>query len=86
VIVRLARQGAQIRLDVEDQGYGIPREALPRIFWRFYRASNSQQISAKGIGIGLYVVRQIVELHGGRVEVESTENVGSTFTVWLPAA
>jgi signal transduction histidine kinase len=70
-------------LSVADEGLGIPQEALPRIFNRFYRAPNAaQQVS--GIGVGLFVVRQIVELHGGRIDVQSTEGEGSTFYVWLP--
>ncbi|NJM05895.1 GAF domain-containing protein [Candidatus Gracilibacteria bacterium] len=70
-------------ISVADQGLGIPNEALPRIFNRFYRAPNAaQQVS--GMGVGLFVVRQIVELHGGRIEVQSKEGMGSTFFVWLP--
>jgi PAS domain S-box-containing protein len=70
-------------LSVADEGLGIPSEALPRIFNRFYRAPNAaQQVS--GMGVGLFVVRQIVEMHGGRIEVESIEGQGSTFFVWLP--
>jgi signal transduction histidine kinase len=69
-------------LDVRDQGVGIPAADVPRIFERFARASNVG--GAAGSGIGLAVVRQIVEAHGGRITVRSQEGLGSTFTVRLP--
>jgi len=77
---------ANARLRVEDRGLGIPPEALDQIFGRFYRAENTASYQLSGIGVGLYVVKQIVELHGGHVEVESVEGEGSTFTVLLPLA
>lgn len=77
---------ANARLRVEDRGLGIPSEALDQIFGRFYRAQNTASYQVSGIGVGLYVVKQIVELHGGHVEVESVEGEGSTFTVLLPLA
>jgi PAS domain S-box-containing protein len=74
----------QARLSVSDHGIGIPEAARERIFERFYRAGNAEQNQIGGMGIGLYIVKQIVSLHGGRVEVESQVGSGSTFTVWLP--
>ena len=70
-------------LAVQDQGFGIPVEDLPRIFGRFHRGQNVAERIA-GIGIGLVGVRKIVELHGGTVAVASREGTGSTFTVRLP--
>jgi len=70
-------------LAMHDQGVGIPAEDLPRIFERFHRASNVRG-RIVGTGLGLSGVRQIVEQHGGTVEVESVEGHGSTFTVRLP--
>ena len=70
-------------LTVADQGIGIPAEDLPHIFTRFYRASNVGD-SVPGTGIGLASARQIVEQHGGSIEVASREGSGSTFTVHLP--
>ncbi len=68
---------------VSDRGVGIPAADLPRVFDLFYRASNVvHQFS--GTGIGLAAARQLVERHGGSIEVESVENVGTTFTVRLP--
>ena len=72
------------RLVVSDQGIGIPESAQERIFEHFYRADNADKDYISGMGIGLYVVKQIVMLHGGRIEVQSQVGVGSTFIVWLP--
>ncbi|MDQ3703591.1 MAG: ATP-binding protein, partial [Chloroflexota bacterium] len=70
-------------LTVRDQGVGIPAPEVPRIFEPFYRAQNvAHRIS--GIGLGLAGSRQIVEQHGGTIQVESREGHGSTFTVRLP--
>jgi two-component system phosphate regulon sensor histidine kinase PhoR len=88
VVVRLARRndaaGSWAELSVADSGMGIPAEELPRVFERFYRASNAGVV--KGTGVGLATVRQIVEQHGGRIEIASTEGAGTTVTVRLPLA
>ncbi len=72
-----------VMIEVVDNGIGIPKQELPSIFERFYRASNVSPNIA-GTGLGLAIVKEIIELHGGRIEVESEENVGSTFRIWLP--
>jgi signal transduction histidine kinase len=82
--VRVARQGSMACIDVIDQGIGIPAEDIPHLFERFYRASNMDEQQISGMGIGLYVVQELVNLHGGSVAVESTPRQGSTFTVCLP--
>ena len=69
---------------VTDQGIGIPQQALPRLFERFYRAGQVDTGGIGGLGIGLYVVKEIVTLHGGTITVTSMEGVGSTFTICLP--
>jgi hypothetical protein len=69
-------------LRVQDQGVGIPLDALPNLFDPFKRASNVQHIP--GTGLGLAIARQCVELHHGKIEVESILNQGTTFTVTLP--
>lgn len=69
---------------ITDEGIGIPQDALPNLFQRFYRAPNVQRSQIVGTGVGLYVIKEIVARHGGEVRVQSTERVGSTFTVFLP--
>jgi signal transduction histidine kinase len=74
----------QVAVQVRDHGVGIPSDALPHLFERFYRVSNAVDRHIQGTGIGLYVVKEIMALHGGQVEVTSQEGVGSTFTIRLP--
>jgi signal transduction histidine kinase len=84
VRVRLERRERWACLIVVDQGIGIPPEALSQMFQPFYRAPNTLEQPIVGMGIGLYVVKEIVALHGGEVEVNSVEGQGSTFLVRLP--
>jgi signal transduction histidine kinase len=84
VVVRVEQHGTQARLQVTDEGMGIPTDDQPHLFQRFYRASNAEAQYMSGMGIGLYVVKEIVTLHGGTVAVASCEGAGSTFTVSLP--
>ena len=71
-----------MRIAVRDHGIGIAPEALERIFERFERAVSSRNYG--GLGLGLYIVRRIVEAHGGTIRVESAPGEGSTFLVELP--
>jgi signal transduction histidine kinase len=80
------RRNADAAVSVTDHGIGIPPEALASIFRRFYRASNASGFEFAGMGVGLFLVREIVALHGGAVEVSSVEGYGSTFTIVLPLA
>ncbi|HEV7799334.1 MAG TPA: ATP-binding protein, partial [Pyrinomonadaceae bacterium] len=73
-------------IDVTDQGYGIPAPSLARIFEKFYRVPRVEDADVPGTGLGLALVREIVELHGGRVTVKSELGIGSTFSVRLPLA
>ena len=84
VAIELAQRGDHACLSVRDQGIGIPASAMPNLFRRFYRAPNVEQQHISGMGVGLFVVREIVQLHGGTIGVESAEGQGSTFTVCLP--
>lgn len=71
-------------ISVEDTGFGIPPESLPKIFDRFYRVPEHQQ-SAKGTGLGLAFVQSIVQdMHNGHIAVESTVGVGSKFSMRIP--
>jgi two-component system phosphate regulon sensor histidine kinase PhoR len=80
------RQGDEVLLVVADTGMGIPAREQKALFTRFFRASNAVRRAVPGTGLGLAIVSTVVEHHGGRIEVQSTEGVGTTFTVWLPAA
>ena len=84
ITVQVEHQGNQARLLVIDCGMGIPKNDQPHLFQRFYRATNADTQYISGMGIGLYVVKEIVTLHGGTVAVESREGAGSIFTVGLP--
>jgi two-component system sensor histidine kinase GlrK len=73
-------------IEIQDSGIGITPEELPKIFTKFYRASNTGRKNIGGIGVGLALVKAFTEGHGGKVYAESTVNVGSTFTVELPVS
>jgi PAS domain S-box-containing protein len=82
--VRLDGRDGQAFLTVRDTGVGIPSEALPRIFERFHRVARSRGRTQEGAGIGLALVQELVELHGGTVNVASEAGQGSTFRVAIP--
>jgi len=89
VFVEAFAERAFLRIDVKDQGCGIPPEAIPFIFEKFYRAPRlppleEEEADAPGVGMGLAFVRDIAQLHGGRITVESEVGVGSVFTLRLP--
>jgi signal transduction histidine kinase len=88
VVVGLGKVNNQAKLTVHDTGPGIPSEDLPHVFERFYRGEKSRTRSrdGKGFGLGLSIAYWIVRNHGGRIEVDSKENQGTTFVVWLPLA
>lgn len=83
VRVQLSEQASEVIVEVSDTGIGIPADAQPQLFDAFYRARNVGS-GTSGFGLGLYIVTEIVKLHGGRVEVLSQEGSGSTFRVALP--
>ena len=74
-----------VELTVRDNGSGIPEEHLPYLFDRFYRSDPSRTRKYGGAGLGLAITKSIVELHGGTIRVESVEEEGTVFYVWLPA-
>ncbi|MCW2867494.1 MAG: hypothetical protein JWR20_1682 [Marmoricola sp.] len=86
VVVRLAEQAHDVVLAVEDHGVGIPADELDRVFGRFYRSSLSVAEEVQGSGLGLSLVRSVVEWHDGVVDVASVEGEGTTVTVRLPRA
>jgi heavy metal sensor kinase len=86
VCVCVWRDGNHARLDVQDTGAGMSPDVLPHIFERFYRADGARASGVEGAGLGLSLVKWIVDRHEGRIEVHSGIGHGSTFAVWLPGA
>jgi PAS domain S-box-containing protein len=86
VHVTAAFDGSNWRIDVADDGIGIPPEEVGQLFTRFVRASNARTAGLPGTGLGLSIVKVLVEMHGGHVEAASTLGHGSIFSVYLPAA
>jgi PAS domain S-box-containing protein len=84
IIVELSADRDALRIEVADQGHGIPADSLSRIFEKFYRVPRLEDADVSGTGLGLAFVREIAEKHGGRVTVESEEGVGSVFALRLP--
>ena len=78
------KDGGKAVLTVADTGTGVPREHLQRLFERFYRVPNARSRTFEGSGIGLALVHELVKLHGGTIHVDSTPDVGTTFTVTIP--
>ncbi|MFH0825795.1 MAG: ATP-binding protein [Pseudomonadota bacterium] len=85
VKIECRRTRNEVVIKVKDQGWGIAREHLPRVFERFYRVDKARSREAGGTGLGLSIVKHIVHAHNGRITVESTPGKGSTFSVFLPA-
>ena len=86
VEVRFTREEERLRFAVQDTGYGISPERQARLFERFYRAREPGTDHIPGTGLGLSLVKTVIERHGGQVWFESEVGVGSTFGFWLPAA
>lgn len=85
ISVNLKQQGDFALLCVTDTGVGIPEKELPHMFERFHRVENSAGRTNEGTGIGLSLVNELVQLHGGKIRVTSIEGQGSTFTVKIPS-
>ena len=82
--IRSNRMADRTILSVEDTGEGISAQSLPHIFDRFYQSKENQFKSREGLGVGLALVKELVELHQGEISVESTLNVGTKFTITIP--
>jgi signal transduction histidine kinase len=83
ILIVTEELGDRIRIQVSDQGLGISQEDLPFIFSKFFRGSMAKISPIKGSGLGLYLTKYFIELHGGKISVESEVNLGTTFTVDL---
>ena len=86
ITCRATARDEGVEIALEDTGTGIPREHLPRIFERFYRADSSRSREEGGTGLGLAIVKHLVEAHGGRVRAESEWGQGTTIAAWFPNA
>jgi signal transduction histidine kinase len=84
--LRIAQEDGYAVLDVADDGIGIPPEALPHVFKRFFRVDGSRSRDQGGAGLGLSIVKSICDAHGARVEVSSTPGQGSRFRIRQPLA
>lgn len=84
ITLRVTHAGHDVFIDVQDSGAGIPDEALPHIFDRFFRAERARSTQIGSVGLGLSLTRRIVELHGGQISVQSSLGSGSLFQIRLP--
>ncbi len=85
VRIRVQKMAVSIRLEIEDEGIGVPSSERSRIFQRFYRGSDNKVQKEEGQGIGLYLTRQIIEKHGGTIRVMAAKPRGSRFVIQLPS-
>ncbi|WP_142827644.1 two-component system histidine kinase PnpS [Planococcus soli] len=86
ITIRLFVKDNQAVIQVEDQGIGIESSEIGRLFERFYRVDRARSRNSGGTGLGLSIVKHLIEAHHGKVEVDSTVGVGTTFTIYLPLA
>lgn len=85
VVIRARDEDRWVKISVEDEGIGIPTAEIPKIFDLFYQVDRDKY-EQQGLGVGLAIARELVEIHGGSIEVESEVGKGSTFTVVLPGS
>ena len=85
IAIRAMPLDGRWRIEIADSGIGIPADELGRLCERFYRASNSARSGRPGFGLGLSIVREILDMHGGQLDISSTVGEGSTFALTLPA-
>ncbi len=83
LIIKSYQEKERVMIEIRDTGMGIPKQDIPKIWERFYRVDKSRTRKTGGSGIGLYVVKQIIEAHGGKIAVDSVEDEGSTFKIYL---
>jgi two-component system, OmpR family, phosphate regulon sensor histidine kinase PhoR len=86
VTVSTSSSGGFVNIEIADRGIGVPKQEQEKIFERFYRASNAVRFKSSGTGLGLYIVKSVIENLGGNVRFESEEGKGTTFFISLPVA
>jgi signal transduction histidine kinase len=84
VRIAAAEHDGGVMITIKDQGLGIPKEVIPKMFGQFMRVDSSTHAGIKGTGLGLWLTKHMVEGQHGRIWVESEFGHGSTFFVWLP--
>jgi two-component system phosphate regulon sensor histidine kinase PhoR len=84
IIITNGVQQLKYYISVKDNGIGIAAGEMQKIFKKFYRAQNGNIHNTKGLGLGLYFVKKIIELHHGQIEVNSVEGIGTEFKIILP--
>lgn len=84
ITIHFGKQDGRIQYSVRNTGAGIPRQEMPHIFERFYKSDKSRSLDKSGVGLGLYIVKSIINLHHGEIVVRSIENEYTEFAFWLP--
>jgi signal transduction histidine kinase len=84
VVVACSERDGEVALEVRNAGAPIPADLIPALFEPFRRGSDERTLRRKGLGLGLFIARQIAQAHGGRIEVQSAEGEGTAFTIRLP--
>ncbi len=83
---RLTKADGRVSVTIRNSGAGIPAEEMPQIFERFYKSDRSRALDKNGVGLGLYIVKTVINLHHGEITVRSVEGEFTEFAFWLPAA
>ena len=86
VVIRVGTVAGQARLEVADNGIGIPFDELPHIFEEFFRGQEAKKAVAHGTGLGMAIVKRVADVHLGKIDVQSERGKGTTFVVTFPAA
>ena len=86
VIIDVSRKDKNVEIAVSDTGFGIPKKQQRKVFSKLFRADNARETDTQGTGLGLYIVKSILETVGGDISFKSEENKGTTFNVEIPLA
>ena len=86
VFVDVSRQDNHVLIEITDEGIGIPKEAMPNLFQRFYRSQTAVERGIAGTGLGLYMVKESLENYGGKIEIISNIDRGTICRAWLQVA
>ena len=84
--IRLFQTAGRVQCRIRNTGAGIPAEEMPQLFDRFYKSDRSRSLDKNGLGLGLYIVKTVIDLHHGQITVRSVEGEYTEFAFWLPAA